>query len=154
MIYNYMHTTYSIQPLFLFRLRGRNALFLVSLDSCVHQDTHNKIWCGCCVWGWLAGWLAGVMRATCQSAWAQVMSPLFLLTASDSVVVLLCSWLLSIGAAAASGTGCTTVSAGMIGGSCSRSYTVCVYNSSYWSRFFFFCFRHFQLGAPSQKKFY
>ena len=34
-----------------FRLRGCIALFLVSLDSCVHQDTHKKVWSGCYVWG-------------------------------------------------------------------------------------------------------
>ena len=33
------------------------------------------------------------------------------------------------GEAAASGTGCTTVSAGVIGGSCSRSYTLTLYSA-------------------------
>ena len=42
-----------MSPLFVnnFRLRSRVALFLVSLDSCVRQNTHTKIWAGCCVWG-------------------------------------------------------------------------------------------------------
>ena len=32
-----------------FRLRGLIALILVSLDSCVHQDTPTKVWCSCYV---------------------------------------------------------------------------------------------------------
>ena len=30
--------------------RGRSTLFLVSLDSCAHQDSHTTNSCGCCIW--------------------------------------------------------------------------------------------------------
>ena len=87
-----MNTVYDLEHepsifVYCFRFRGRSAFFLVSIDSCFHQDTQKKFG-GAAVSGTGCTTVSvGVMRATCQSAWPQYMSPLYLVIISDSKVV-------------------------------------------------------------------